>query len=68
MSKTLQLEFETQNGKNFTINLRYPNENLTAQDVQNAMNQIITINPFENITLTAIAGARYIERQITELF
>lgn len=69
MAKTLQLNFNTANGKKVTLTVDEPRADLTPQSVAAAMQEIIISDVFEvdGATLASVAGARIVERTITEL-
>ncbi|WP_438315649.1 DUF2922 domain-containing protein [Sporosarcina sp. FA9] len=69
MAKTLQLNFNTASGKKVTLTVDEPRADLTSQNVVAAMQEIITSDVFEidGVALTSVAGARIVERTITEL-
>lgn len=69
MAKTLQLNFTTAGGKKMSLTVDEPLEDLTAQTVEEAMQEIINSGAFEidEFPLESVIGARIIERNITEL-
>ena len=69
MAKTLQLNFETSGGKKVMLTVDEPRENLTVQEVNTSMQEIINANVFEveGYPLDAAIGARIVERTVTEL-
>ena len=69
MAKTLQLNFSTSGGKKVMLTVDEPREDLTAQEVSAAMQEVINagIFEFEGHTLDAAIGARIVERNVTEL-
>lgn len=71
MAKTLELRFETKDGKSKSLVLSDPLLDLDALTVQEAMNQIVSQDLFEKDgihLLGSIKGARYIERITTDIF
>lgn len=46
MVTTLQLTFRTGTGRDFRISVENPKPNLTAGEIQSAMNTIVAKNPF----------------------
>lgn len=69
MAKTLQLNFTTAGGKKMLLTVDVPREDLTAQSVGDAMQEIIVSKAFEidEFPLEAAISARIIERTVTEL-
>lgn len=69
MAKVLQLQFKTANGKNSSISIDVPKENLTNGEVYQVMNTILSSSVFEidGSPLSEIIGARYVERTVTEI-
>ncbi len=69
MAKTLQLNFNTSNGKKVALTVEAPKENLTALEVSTAMQGIIDSTVFgkDGYALSEIVGARIIDRNVTEL-
>ena len=45
-TKTLSMVFKNENGSNFTLTVDNPRENITAQEIQAAMDTVITKNIF----------------------
>ncbi|RNF41116.1 DUF2922 domain-containing protein [Planococcus salinus] len=68
MAKTLELIFETAAGKSVTLSVDDPKEDLTAQELQEGMETIITQNIFEveGAAFASVKGARVIDRNVTE--
>jgi Protein of unknown function (DUF2922) len=68
MAKTLELEFVTNTGKNARLSIDNPKEPVDANAVKQSMEQIIASNVFvsTNGSLSAVKGARVIERNVTE--
>jgi hypothetical protein len=69
MAKTLQLNFNTATGKKMTLTVDEPRQDLTPQSIEAAMQEIITSDVFEvnGAPLATAAGARIVERNVTEL-
>ena len=66
MDKTLKMVFDTAVGDPWSLTLRYPKDNLTAQDVETAMQAIIDADVFAS-GLTEIVAAQIIDRTVTDL-
>lgn len=68
-TKTLGLSFQTAGGRNLQISVPDPKDDLTAAEVQAAMNTIVQKNIFATSTgdVTAALGARITTRDITNL-
>ncbi|MCM3388394.1 DUF2922 domain-containing protein [Ureibacillus chungkukjangi] len=68
MTQVLELKFDTANGKSMTLTVDNPKENLTGDEVENAMQEIISSNIFHNngASLVAINQARIVERTVSE--
>ncbi|HAG10283.1 MAG TPA: DUF2922 domain-containing protein [Desulfotomaculum sp.] len=45
-TKTLRMVFKNENGSNFTLTVDNPRENITAQEIQAAMDTVLTKNIF----------------------
>lgn len=69
MAKVLQLQFKTAGGANYSLSIDTPKDNLTTAEVYQVMNTILSNNVFdiEGSPLSEIVGARYVERNVTEL-
>ncbi len=69
MAKTLQLNFKTATGKKVTLTVDEPRTDLTASNVEAAMQEIIASNVFEvdGAPLATAVDARIVERNVTEL-
>ncbi|MEZ0537152.1 DUF2922 domain-containing protein [Caldicellulosiruptoraceae bacterium PP1] len=67
--KTLVLTFRTQNGKSFRISIPEPKENITQNEINQAMTLIIQKNIFasSNGDIVAIDNARIVDRNVSEL-
>jgi len=70
MTKTLELVFRNEGGKQVTIRLADPREDLTEAEVQAVMNEIIAKNVFitKDGDFSQIVGARIQSRDTVELF
>lgn len=68
-TKTLQMTFTNSLGKKKTVSINDPKDDLQKSEVESAMNEIITKNIFASngAELVAIAGAKIVNRQVTEL-
>lgn len=69
MAKTLQLNFTAGNGKNIALTVDQPRADLTAQEVEAAMQAIIAADVFkmDDYSLETVKSARIIDREVTEL-
>lgn len=69
LTKRLVLSFQNAAGRRTSLSLPNPKEGLTAAEVQQVMNLIIAKNVFASSggDLVAIAGARIIAQETTEL-
>ena len=69
MEKTLELIFKNMAGKNAKISVKDPKEDLTPQEVQAVMDDIIAKNIFETSggDMVEVGGARLIQKEIIEL-
>lgn len=69
MAKTLQLNFTTGHGKNIALTVDEPRTDLTAPEVEAAMQAIIDADVFkvDDYSLEAIKSARIIDRDVTDL-
>lgn len=65
--KTLRMYFGTQDNGRWLLSVRYPKDNLTAQDVQNAMQAIIDSGAIVSAPVT-ILSADIVDRNVNELF
>jgi len=62
------LTFRLQNGKTFRLSIPDPKSNLTAQEVENAMNLIIQKNIFSvSAPIVEKVSARIIDRNVNQL-
>lgn len=70
VTQTLRMAFLSQAGKNVTLSLDNPRNNLTAAEVQAAMDLIIARNIFTSSggDLVSKVNARIIDTTTTELF
>ena len=68
MSERLQMIFQTADGSRRTISVDDPRADLTAAEIQAAMNTMITGNVFQSSggDLVGIIGARTVTTEITE--
>ena len=68
VKKKLMMTFKTDEDKNVSISLDDPRENLTEQEIQNAMNIILNNDIFapNGETLVSLVGAKIIETGTTE--
>ena len=69
MAKTLQLNFSTANGKNMMLSVDEPRADLTAPEVEAAMQAVIASGIFEmdGFPLDTSKGARIVDRNVTEI-
>ncbi|MBC7346574.1 MAG: DUF2922 domain-containing protein [Clostridia bacterium] len=69
MTKRLVLSFQNAAGRRTSISLPNAKDGLTAAEVQQAMQAIIAKNVFASTggDLVAIAGARIVAQEVTEL-
>ena len=69
MAKTLQLNFSTAGGKKVMLTVDEPRDDLTALDVNSAMQEVISAGIFEleGHGLETVIGARIVERNVSEL-
>lgn len=67
MAQVLELQFETTTGKTSTLSIEAPKSNVTAEEIQQVMQTIITANVFEGQAgaFVGIKGARIVERQVS---
>jgi len=67
MSKTLQLNFVTASGKKMMLTVDEPREDITTEEVEAAMAEIISSGAFviEDLPLESATSARVVERTIT---
>ena len=64
--KTLRMKFATDEGNVFTISLNYVRANLTAGEVESAMEGMLT-NDFFAERLAGLSGADVVDRTVTPL-
>lgn len=67
---TLELKFNTAEKKTRNLNVRNPKLNLTAAEIQPAMEAIVALDAFEVDGVNPYAGvesARYVERIVTDV-
>jgi hypothetical protein len=69
MAQTLQLNFSTASGKKMMLTVDEPRDNLTAQEVEAAMQEIISSAVFQvnGAFLETAHDARIVERNVTEI-
>lgn len=67
--KKLELIFTNEDGKNVTYSLDNPKEPADVNEVKNAMQEIIDQDVFltSGGSVTAIKGARIVDRTVTDL-
>lgn len=67
--RTLQMTFANEANGKVTISIQDPREDLVTEDVETAMNEIISENIISSTggNLVSVSGARIISRQVTEL-
>jgi len=68
MAKTLELQFGTDLGKTARMTVDNPVESVDTAALKEAMEEIIASNAFfsTNGNLASVAGARIVERNVTE--
>jgi hypothetical protein len=68
MTKSLQLEFETVEGKKLTLSIDDPKESLTNVIIEAGMAEIIASNVFqvEGIPISIAKSAQVVERNVTQ--
>ena len=68
VKKKLMMTFKTDEDKNISISLDDPRQNLTEQEIQNAMNIILNNDIFapNGETLISLVGAKIVETGTTE--
>ncbi|MEI4768097.1 DUF2922 domain-containing protein [Psychrobacillus sp. FJAT-51614] len=69
MAKTLQLQFETDNGKLLMVTVDNPKETLTETEIQAGMAAIIASNVFHigGKPLSAVKSAKVVERNVSQI-
>lgn len=67
MAQVLELQFETTEGKTSTISIDAPRQDVTAEEIQQVMETIITANVFEvqSGAFVGMKGARIVDRQVS---
>lgn len=67
MAQVLELQFETATGKTATLAVDAPKADVTAEEIQQAMQTVITANIFEGQAgaFVGIKGARIVDRQVS---
>lgn len=68
MTQVLELQFVTADGKTSMLTIDAPKPTVTAADIQQVMKTIMAKNVFSGQAeaLTAIKGARIVERKVIE--
>jgi len=66
MAQTLRMVFGTAAGDPWAMTLRYPKNDLTAQNVTDAMQAVIDADVFA-AGLNSIVSAQIIDREVTDL-
>ena len=68
VKKKLMMTFKTDEDKNISISLDDPRENLTEQEIHDAMNIILNNDIFSpnGETLISLVGAKIVETDTTE--
>ena len=68
VKKKLMMTFKTDEDKNVSISIDDPRENVTEQEIQNAMNIILNNDIFapNGETLVSLVGAKIVETGTTE--
>jgi uncharacterized membrane protein affecting hemolysin expression len=68
ISRRLELIFVNSQGKNVTVGVVDPKEDLTAEAVETSMQSVINANIFDSGgDLVAITGARVVTREVNNL-
>ncbi len=69
MALTLEMKFNTANGKTLTLSVTEPKDNITATEVSTVMQTIIDQDVFHNegFAIVGINQARIVERNVSEL-
>lgn len=67
MAEVLELQFESTDGKSFTISVDSPKTDLTVGQVYTAMQTIVQQDIFhkDGFNVTSIKGARVVERNVS---
>lgn len=67
--KTLELRFRGEEGRTVTLRVNDPKEDLTATEVETAMDTIIARNVFTSTSgaLVGIVGARIVARETIDI-
>lgn len=70
MTKTLQLTFQTTGDKKVTLTVDEPKEDITKEEVEATMDEIIEAGLFEveDHPFASAVSAKIVEREVTELF
>lgn len=66
----LEMIFRNEEGNRFTLSVQEPKVDLTPQEVQEAMDLIVSNNVFASNggDLVSVIGARMVTRDVVELF
>lgn len=69
MDKSLELIFKNQAGKNARMSMQDPKDDLTADQVQSLMDNILEKNIFETTggDLVEAVGARLIQKEVIDI-
>lgn len=69
MAKSLQLQFETADGKRLMVSVEDPKDSLTNTEIETGMQSIITSNVFhvEGVPLSIVKSAQVVERNVTAI-
>lgn len=69
MAKVLEMQFDTFDGKKFTISVDEPRADLTPLEVETGMQALLASNAFHvnGGNLVSASDARIVERTVTEL-
>jgi hypothetical protein len=69
MAFVLEMQFNTVDGKNFTLSVDEPRVDLTALEVETGMQALLASDAFHvnGANLASVNQARIIERNVTEL-
>lgn len=67
MAQVLELQFETTEGKTSTISIDEPKQDVTAEEIKQVMQTIITANVFaiKDSNFVGMKGARIVDRQVS---
>lgn len=69
MAKTLQLQFETENGKLLMVTVDNPKDSLTEAEIEAGMAAIIASNVFHvaGRPVSAVKSVKVVERNVTQI-